>query len=64
MTSSLVKLTADSNVFNLEERYLPMPHWLYAVIVLCVFIALLGVVWSFRNSATKATEGHGGKSER
>jgi len=34
-------------------RELPMPTWAYGAIALASFFALLGVLWSFRNTAAK-----------
>jgi len=34
-------------------RELPMPTWAYGVIALACFLALLGVLWTFRNTAGK-----------
>ena len=34
-------------------RELPLPTWAYGAIALASFLALLGVLWSFRNSAAK-----------
>lgn len=49
------------------EWHLPMPAWSYGALALAVFLILLGVVWSFRNSGhTYMSEpdivehGHGG----
>ena len=64
MTSSLVSLHAASDVPPLHEHELPMPHIFYGVIAICVFLALLAILWSFRNVATKAQhQTHQGKSE-
>ncbi len=68
MKSSLARIGADSYVPPLQEHHLPFPHIIYGLIAFCVFLALLGLLWSFRNTATKAaasTAGndHGGRSE-
>ena len=34
-------------------RELPMPDWAYGVIAFGCFLVLLGVLWSFRNTAAK-----------
>jgi hypothetical protein len=34
-------------------RELPMSTWAYGAIALACFLALLGVLWSFRNTAAK-----------
>ena len=34
-------------------RELPLPAWSYGAIALTCFMALLGVLWSFRNTAAK-----------
>ena len=34
-------------------RELPMPAWAYGAIALASFVVLLGVLWSFRNTAAK-----------
>ena len=34
-------------------RELPMPSWAYGAIALACFLALLGVLWSFRNTAAR-----------
>ncbi|WP_265447376.1 hypothetical protein [Flexivirga meconopsidis] len=62
MKSSLVNLAAESSVPKLEENNLPMPHIVYGIIAMAVFLALLGVLWSFRNTAAK-TASPDGKSE-
>lgn len=51
MTSSLIQIAADSAVPKLEENHLPMPHWMYGGLAMLVFLVLLGVCWTFRNSA-------------
>ncbi|NNG40415.1 hypothetical protein HJ588_14185 [Flexivirga sp. ID2601S] len=62
MKSSLVNLAAESTVPKLEENHLPMPHIVYGIIAMGVFLALLGLLWSFRNTAAK-TASADGKSE-
>ena len=34
-------------------RQLPMPAWAYGAIAFGSFVVLLGVLWSFRNTAAK-----------
>ncbi|MBB2890930.1 hypothetical protein [Flexivirga oryzae] len=51
MTSSLIQFAADSAVPKLEENHLPMPHWMYGGIAMLVFLLLLGICWTFRNTA-------------
>lgn len=34
-------------------RELPMPTWVYGALALASFFALLGVLWSFRNTAAR-----------
>jgi hypothetical protein len=34
-------------------RELPMPPWAYGAIAFGCFVVLLGVLWSFRNTAAK-----------
>ena len=34
-------------------RDLPMPAWAYGAIAFGCFVVLLGVLWSFRNTAAK-----------
>jgi hypothetical protein len=36
-----------------ELRLLPMPAWAFGAIALASFMVLLGVLWSFRNTAAK-----------
>jgi hypothetical protein len=36
-----------------KVRELPMPAWAYGAIALACFLALLGVLWTFRNTAAK-----------
>jgi hypothetical protein len=48
-------------------RELPMPAWAYGAIALASFLLLLGVLWTFRNTAAKydtpvrAEQGPGGR---
>lgn len=51
MKSALVSFVTDDSVPKLEETNLPMPHIMYGIIALGVFLALLGLLWSFRNTA-------------
>jgi len=34
-------------------RELPMPSWAFGLIALACFLALLGVLWTFRNTAAR-----------
>ena len=47
-----------------QVRALPMSPWAYGAISFGSFLALLGVLWSFRNTAAKydtpVSTGHGG----
>jgi hypothetical protein len=38
---------------TLTPRALPMPAWSYGVIAFAGFLVLLGVLWTFRNTAAK-----------
>jgi hypothetical protein len=44
-------------------RELPMPPWAFGVVAFASFVVLLGVLWSFRNTAARhdrpAGAGHG-----
>jgi hypothetical protein len=42
-----------------QLRELPMPSWMYAVLFLVGFGLLLGITWSFRNTANKVRAGAG-----
>ncbi|MEP7034396.1 MAG: hypothetical protein ABI662_10370 [Dermatophilaceae bacterium] len=42
-----------ANVDALKPRVLPMPAIAYGGIALAAFLALLGVLWTFRNTAAK-----------
>ncbi|MBO1765245.1 MULTISPECIES: hypothetical protein [Allobranchiibius] len=53
MKSSLVSFATDDSVPALKEHELPMAHLAYGAIAFCVFLALLAVLWSFRNTAGK-----------
>jgi hypothetical protein len=37
----------------LTVRELPMPSWAYGVVAFASFLVLLGVLWTFRNTAAK-----------
>jgi len=41
-------------------RPMPMPPWVFGVLALVAFAALLGVLWSFRNSGAKHGQHKGG----
>ena len=49
-TSTAVTLATAETA---KPRELPMPAWAYGVIALACFLALLGVLWTFRNTAAK-----------
>jgi hypothetical protein len=54
-----------SGLFAAEEakRSLPMPDWLYGVLAFAVFLLVLGITWSFRNTAARAPRrARGGQS--
>ncbi len=53
MKSSLVSFAADDSVPELREHELPMAHLAYGIIAFSVFLLLLGILWSFRNTAGK-----------
>jgi hypothetical protein len=38
---------------NPDQRPLPMATWAFGVIALASFMVLLGVLWTFRNTAAK-----------
>lgn len=63
MRSSLVQIATDSSVPKLEEHHLPMPHWMYGGIAMLVFLLLLGILWTFRNSGAPHREGAEGEKE-
>lgn len=63
MTSSLIKIASAAEVPELKEHHLPLPHWLYGVIAFVVFMALLGLLWSFRNTANSSGSAPDGKTE-
>ncbi len=48
MSAAASLATAESTV-----RELPMPPWAFGAIALASFVALLGVLWSFRNTAAR-----------
>jgi len=48
-TSTVATLATAETVV----RELPMPPWAFGVIAFGCFIVLLGVLWSFRNTAAK-----------
>ncbi len=49
MTSTLVRFVTEEGAHN----ELPMPAWVFGVIAMTAFVALLGVLWSFRGTAAK-----------
>ena len=38
-----------------QQRSLPMPAFLYGVIAFCAFLVGLGILWTFRNTASKVS---------
>ncbi|GAB3496334.1 hypothetical protein GCM10027572_27460 [Flexivirga lutea] len=48
---------------KLEEHHLPMPHILYGLIAFAVFLLLLGILWTFRNTAADQRDGAEGEKE-
>jgi hypothetical protein len=48
---------------KLEENHLPMPHILYGLIAFAVFLLLLGILWTFRNTAANLSDGAEGEKE-
>ncbi|MEO8851194.1 MAG: hypothetical protein ABI360_05640 [Allobranchiibius sp.] len=62
MKSALVSFVTDDSVPKLEESHLPMPHIAYGLLALGVFFALLGLLWSFRNTAGRPRPQAGRKS--
>lgn len=54
MTSAAQILAYE--VPKLEHNELPMSHVLYWIITFVVFMALLGVLWMFRNTAAKRND--------
>ena len=48
MSAAASLATAEAAV-----RELPMPPWAFGAIALASFVALLGVLWSFRNTAAR-----------
>ena len=48
MSAAASLATAESSV-----RELPMPPWAFGVMAFGSFVALLGVLWSFRNTAAR-----------
>jgi hypothetical protein len=49
-TSSVASAVTAANT---KLRELPMPTWAFGAIALGAFLALLGVLWMFRNTAAK-----------
>ena len=50
LTSTVTSLaTAETE----KLRELPMPDWVFGVTAFAAFLLLLGVLWSFRNTASK-----------
>ena len=49
LSTAATLATADTA----KLRELPMPTWAYGGIALASFFALLGVLWSFRNTAAR-----------
>ena len=55
MSTSLVLAVQSEE----QLRELPMPSWMYGVLLLAGFGLLLGITWSFRNTANKVRAGGG-----
>lgn len=53
---SLVQLATAEEVWEL-----PIPAWAYGVITLALFLAALGLTWSFRNMAHTLMYGRDGR---
>ena len=54
MPMSIMSTVAPLATAETEQlRELPMPPWVFGAIALGSFIMLLGVLWSFRNTASK-----------
>lgn len=49
-TTPLVLLFAASEGHE-AEWHLPLPSWSYGAIALAIFVLLLGIAWTFRNTA-------------
>ena len=45
--------TALASAGTVTARELPMPAWAFGAIAFGSFIVLLGVLWSFRNTAAR-----------
>ena len=50
MTSTVATLAAAATE---DLRVLPIPAWAFGAIAFASFMVLLGVLWSFRNTAAK-----------
>lgn len=62
MKSSLVSFVADNSVPPLTKHELPMAHLAYGGIAFGVFLLMLALLWSFRNTAAKPRPQSGRKS--
>lgn len=51
--TSLVSLISESAVPPLHEKEVPLPHIMYGIIPMALFLALLAFLWMFRNNAAK-----------
>ena len=51
MITSTAATLAGAEAAKLRE--LPMPSWAFGLIALACFLALLGVLWTFRNTAAR-----------
>ncbi len=60
ITPSLVSFVAAKEVV----RELPMASWVYGALALAGFLLLLAVLWSFRNTGHKMTQGKGAHSDQ
>jgi len=64
MTSTVATLAAAATE---QLRVLPIPAWAFGAIAFASFMVLLGVLWSFRNTAAKYDTpirvSHGGRED-
>jgi hypothetical protein len=50
---SLMPIAATLATAGTVTRELPMPPWVFGATAFASFLVLLGVLWSFRNTAAK-----------
>jgi hypothetical protein len=60
ITPSLVSFVKAEEVV----RELPMAPWVYGALAFAGFLLLLAVLWSFRNTGAKMTQGKGAHSDQ